>query len=642
MESVTVNFDFEDHAPRPEHPLPSMARDSWMSLHGQQDYAIAPQNAEMQKGGAWNRHMLVPFVLRSVASGVGIQNQHIDTVWNRFQPSNVEEHLRNGSTRAILRARGSVVTTPYINGVAFPAGRGGYRLHNWDVTQALRKYRGSGPEIITRVDNKLSQNYPRGKQTLHEMVLDENGVLVPAPEEACKYDSATGLDGVIGLEFVGSTFVKGLRMTPNIQNGALGVEASLNGDTEGLKVLIKVYDGDREIGIREIGARSLTKSQVTLTDFQKWSPDNPNMTRYEVILHKNGKIIDAISGQTGMREITNDNGIIKLNGERLYMRGILDQGYNSLSLYTAPSREFVQAVFQMYKDMGLNTVRLHQVSDPLYAQVADKMGLLIMADLPPNWGFDHSTRSRKDIAMFRDTTMSILNEGYNHPSIIAWSMFNEVDRRRNGCERNYKFMRDVINCVLRTDPTRLVSHVDGFSHPTLEEHPELLQHLNQIIYGVHTYKDALIQKQEYDKYKDLKAWGRDPSNIGVHPAMAVMFTEIGGAAYDNDCGWGYRRCADAEAYERHIRATIQAIDTINGGNGWIWTQGLDTHHHGAFMMVNSVEVQKAEVNGVIKPMVVPLGDHRWALELTPKLPMALLRSIFSGNSGDVVGTRRAA
>ena len=111
-----------------------------------------------------------------------------------------------------------------------------------------------------------------------------------------------------------------------------------------------------------------------------------------------------------------------LNGEPVYLRGALDQSFNPQGIYTAPSDEFLRRDMELAKSLGLNFLRIHiKPDEPRRLYWADKLGVLLMQDMPNTW--EQSPRARQ---AWEATLQEVIERDRNHPAIIAWCLFNET------------------------------------------------------------------------------------------------------------------------------------------------------------------------------------------------------------------------
>ena len=160
---------------------------------------------------------------------------------------------------------------------------------------------------------------------------------------------------------------------------------------------------------------------LTLPEAEAWSPDAPNLYDLVIELIVGDKIVDAIERSVGFRRFEAKDGRLILNGEPFYMFGALDQDWHPEEECRAPSAEFLEQRFANAKAMGLNTLRCHvKIPDPLYFELADRLGLIVWLDMPYMEFLAPATR--EDLRRVFQT--SVATQGH-HPSIAIWTLFNE-------------------------------------------------------------------------------------------------------------------------------------------------------------------------------------------------------------------------
>jgi beta-galactosidase/beta-glucuronidase len=147
------------------------------------------------------------------------------------------------------------------------------------------------------------------------------------------------------------------------------------------------------------------------------------------------------------------DGRIYLNGQPIYLRGVLDQAYYPETIYTPPSLEFLEDQARKAKALGLNCLRIHiKIEDPRYYDVADRLGLLVWTEIP-NWVLLSDAADRRIKATFR----TMVERDWNHPSIIIWTLVNEnwgTDLARNPEHR--RWLVEFYHAAKQIDPTRLI------------------------------------------------------------------------------------------------------------------------------------------------------------------------------------------
>ena len=161
-----------------------------------------------------------------------------------------------------------------------------------------------------------------------------------------------------------------------------------------------------------------------------------------------------MDGYFGMRKIEvgkpNDKGVprILLNGQPVFLRGPLDQGFWPDGLYTAPTDDALKYDIEITKKLGFNATRKHVKVEPdRWYYWCDKLGLLVLQDMPAGdkgigGGQPDLVRTPESAKEYDTELEHMVVSLYNHPSIIMWVVFNEgwgqfdtarvVERTKNG------------------------------------------------------------------------------------------------------------------------------------------------------------------------------------------------------------------
>jgi Glycosyl hydrolases family 2/Glycosyl hydrolases family 2, sugar binding domain len=160
---------------------------------------------------------------------------------------------------------------------------------------------------------------------------------------------------------------------------------------------------------------------LALPEAESWSPEAPNLYDLVIELIVGDEVIDSIERSVGFRRFEAKGGRLMLNGEPFYMFGALDQDWHPEEECRPPNAEFLEQRFANAKAMGLNTLRCHvKIPDPLYFELADRLGLIVWLDMPYMQFLAPATRE----ALRRVFVTSVATHGH-HPSITIWTLFNE-------------------------------------------------------------------------------------------------------------------------------------------------------------------------------------------------------------------------
>lgn len=210
------------------------------------------------------------------------------------------------------------------------------------------------------------------------------------------------------------------------------------------------------------GAKEAVENSVTVSSPLLWGPppsQTPNLYRAVTTLSVgNGSIVDQYETQFGIRSVTFDgtNGLI-VNGEAVRIRGT-NNHHDLGSLGAAFNLRAAERQLQTLQEMGSNTLRMsHNPPAPEFLDLADRLGFLVMDETFDAW---NTAKVVNDYhLLFPDwhepDTRSVVRRDLNHPSVILWSIGNEIPEQRtaSGAE-TARILRDIVHSE---DPSRPVT-----------------------------------------------------------------------------------------------------------------------------------------------------------------------------------------
>lgn len=436
----------------PEYPRPIMERAEWQNLNGLWNYAIQPVGK--QKPTNYDGEILVPFAIESSLSGVQKRVGSENELWYEREFT-VPSKWKNNK---ILLHFGAVdwKADVWINDVKVGQHTGGYTPFSFDITPALVSGKN---RIVVKVWDSTDQGFqPRGKQ-------------VNRPE-GIWYTPVTGIWQTVWLEPVPETYIENLKITPNIDNNTLKVEAIVNSVTSAQKVEVVIKEGDKIVATSKV-INNQPVEVIMPENVKLWSPNSPFLYDVVVVLWNGAKQVDKVKSYAAMRKYStkrDDKGIVRLqlNNKDLFQFGPLDQGWWPDGLYTAPTDEALEYDVIKTKDFGFNMIRKHVKVEPArWYTHCDRHGIIVWQDMPsgdrsPEWQMrqyftgNERLRSPESEANFRKEWKEIIDYLYSYPSIGVWVPFNEAWGQ-------FK-TQEIAEWTKQYDPSRLVNPASGGNH----------------------------------------------------------------------------------------------------------------------------------------------------------------------------------
>ena len=433
--------DIDPENPLPKYPRPQMVREHWQNLNGLWKFKMTRKGDD---NGEYNNQILVPFPVESALSGIKKTVGAANRVWYKrtFQVDNPYE-----DGRVLLHFGASDWQTQvFINDQFVGLHEGGYDAFTFDITDYIEE--GGDQTIEVTVWDPTDLGYqPVGKQT-HD-------------PRSIWYTAVTGIWQTVWLEYVPESYISRLKITPNIDNERVKIEVNAENIDPAYTIKAVVKDEGTEVG--ESTGAAANRLLVQIDDPKLWSPKNPFLYDLEVILlDEEGNEVDRVTSYFGMRKISveeADDGYMRLflNNEPLFQLGLLDQGWWPGGLYTPPTDEALKYDIKVTKNLGYNLIRKHvKVAPKRFYYWADKMGMLVWQDMP-NGGMRSAPELKpsKDLAQqFKQEYKAMIDDLYNHPSIVMWVPFNE------GWGQHHT--REITKWTKNYDPTRLVDNASGW------------------------------------------------------------------------------------------------------------------------------------------------------------------------------------
>ncbi|KRE29831.1 glycoside hydrolase family 2 protein [Paenibacillus sp. Soil522] len=244
-----------------------------------------------------------------------------------------------------------------------------------------------------------------------------------------------------------------------------------------------------------------------------WHFDFPHLYRMETSLLENTVLKHQVSNPFGIRKIELSGTQFRLNGEPVRLVGFNRVPSNRVTGNTEP-KYLVKADIDSMKNAGANMARIHHVpNDSDLLDYIDEKGMLNIGEIPV-WGKEdiHVT---KDNPEARQWLKEMIERDYNHPSIVGWSVANEIPGDTAAGQKYVKSMFDYIRTFL--DSSRILTYASNTAAQAGSPIGDAAQYCDII---------------------SLNSYGNQAENaIHVHrlwPDKPIFFTEYGPSGFNNE------------------------------------------------------------------------------------------------------------
>ena len=500
------------------YPRPQMKRKEWQCLNGIWELQIRNQVHRVR----------VPFCPESLLSGM----EPVPEIGAQMEYRKNFRIPEKWKEKRILVHFGAVMgaSAVLVNGIKVTENRNGYLPFEADITDQLI----AGDNVLSvQVTNDLDPRWPWGKQS--------------ARRGGMWYTPCSGIWQTVWLEPVPERYFRSVEITTGLDYAEISAEG--------------ILDGELLLNGKQVPLRN-GRARVELEDPILWSPENPYLYFFTLSGEE-----DSINSYFALRTLSTQtvDGIPRLclNGKPYFFHGLLDQGYWSDGLYTAPDPSCYETEILAMKSLGFNMLRKHIKIEPeQFYYDCDRLGMIVFQDMVNNgrYRFLRDTllptlhmKGRKDDRLNPDgvTRRNFLSsmEGTvrllkNHPSICLWTVFNEGWGQFRADDA-YRRLKEI-------DANRWIDSTSGWFKQTLSD-----------VESSHIYFGKLHLGRE-KRPQFLSEYGGYVWKIPEH-------------SFNQEKTYGYRIYRSRDAYVCGMRKLLEKVEELAGQGlcGAVYTQVSD-------------------------------------------------------------------
>lgn len=363
-----------DSNDRLENPRPDWYRDEYQNLNGQWDFQFDPDDCGLQNKWYDGTHhfdqkIRVPFCWESKLSG--IQNkEYLGTAWYQTEITVPAEWPDD---RRLFICFGAVdwKCTLWMNGIKIGDHTGGYSPFEWDITDTIKQK--AGNRLTLRVEDRA-----KASDSSYPALIGKQGY-----DASCGYSHTGGIWQTVRLEARESTHLLSGKALPDAAKKSLAWNLKIRSEkSQALQAEYsfepKVYDlqsgKDQSAGAGihystnlsvKAGTDTYSIPAAELENPQLWDLDHPVLYYGTITLRtQSGQQLDQVHTYFGIRKISTgyygdqkDVQAFCLNGNPVYLSGVLDQGFWPDGIYTAPSEQAIRQDILNIKNDGFHYLR---------------------------------------------------------------------------------------------------------------------------------------------------------------------------------------------------------------------------------------------------------------------------------------------
>ena len=603
----------------PEYPRPRMQRDNYVMLNGVWEYAITPVDGKVDAEtlaqqvipSRWDGQIVVPFSPEAPLSGVGRTVQPSEFLWYKRK---IDLPKLADDQRIILHFEAvDWMCACFVNGKLVGTHAGGYLPFSFDVTDLL------GPAAAGESVGEVESSVTAKSGATAELVLcvwdpSDTGSQLRGKQRLSRgdiwYTAQSGIWQSLWYEVVSAVHIESLTLKGDMF-GALEVRANVQAselagvqtDTFKLELTLKDELGqDVLLATLPVDEAGEISAELHVDDPQLWSPESPHLYAVEATLWQDGAVVDFVRSYCAFRTVEvkpDEAGVprVHLNGAPYFVRGVLDQGYWSDGLMTAPSDDALVYDIEAMKSAGFNTLRKHiKIESERWYYHCDRLGMLVWQDCVSGgsayspwhtsqkptlfsftWGrFDDTTPSHHEALSagkdgyrkeWTETCQEMVKLLDGHPSIGFWTLFNEGWGQFDA--------RAATEAVRALDATRPIDATSGWYDQGCGD-----------FLSIHNY------------FRPLRAgWhGKQREN------RAAIISEFGGLAQMTsghtslDHSYGYGDFATVEDWRAAVKKLLAEVESLQdeGLAGYVYTQVSDVEEEVNGLLTYDRKVNKFE------------------------------------------------
>ncbi len=353
------------------------------------------------------------------------------------------------------------------------------------------------------------------------------------------YYTYGGITRPVAMENIADVYIKNVHFTPYMKSGKWNAKievniANLSGNA--INVRIKSTLADVEMsGEISVGENTTAVFEHEFDNVKAWSNTKPNLYMLNTVISVNGEETDDLLERVGFRTVEIKDTKIYLNGEPIYLKGFNRHEDYAVDGCAVSLQHMVQDL-DLMRDMNANAVRTcHYPNDERFLDLCDERGMLVWEENHARGLLLENMQNPNFERQCEDCIREMIDNHYNHPSIVIWGILNECASETEEGRRMYKKQYEQIKSMDSTRP---------MTSATCRHFTDICLDLPDVVsFNMYSgwYQDCPIDERNNQEIEWIQKSGGDNKPIIVSELGAAA---IYGYRDRSRCKWSEERQAD--------------------------------------------------------------------------------------------------
>lgn len=386
----------------------------------------------------------------------------------------------------------------------------------------------------------IVRNVSRGEHEIRVLVDNTFGEhsALHIPNDYYTYG---GITRPVSLESIPDVYIKNVHFTPYLKDGKWNgkIEVCICNLAEksvsvGVRSRLDSYEMS-DTAVLEAGSEFTLVFEREFADVKPWSNEEPNLYMLNTVLLAGEKEIDDLIERVGFRIVEVRGTKICINNRPVYIKGFNRHEDYAVDGCAVTLQHMVQDM-DLMQDMNVNAVRTcHYPNDERFLDLCDERGILVWEENHARGLSIEKMQNPNFEQQCEDCIREMIENHYNHPSIIIWGILNECAAEAEEGRRMYQKQYEQIRSMDSTRPT---------TSATCRHFRDICLDLPDIVsFNMYSgwYKDCPIDERNDQEIEWIKQSGGE--------GKPIIVSELGAAAIygyrdRSRCKWSEERQAD--------------------------------------------------------------------------------------------------